>query len=146
MAALPPSASAAGSSTLFNSGEPQAPSSQSAQHRGHQQQQQHNAQQQPQQHLAAPNQSVPAPPAHQPQALARIIKLKQGNTHSNQPLARVVPPQQGMVVDPAEVECIHANLTGAKDDSKKWTLPALCPGHKVSALSLCESIAISSFG
>lgn len=150
------SSSATGSSAHSNPGDPRVPASYSAQNCGKQQQPQpHGTQQQPQQQATAQNQFAPAHPAQQSQARpamssadelaalrARIIEFERGNTHGNPPLARVIPPQQGLVADPAEVECIHTKLAGAKDDSKKLTLPALHPGHKVSALSLRKYIAV----
>lgn len=84
-------------------------------------------------------QQQPLPPADEIAALrARIAELEHGEAHGNQPPARAPMNQQALVADPEAVDRIRANLAGAKDDSKCPTLPALHPGHKVSALSLHE--------
>lgn len=82
----------------------------------------------------------PAQPADEIAALrARIAELECGSAHGNQLLARATVPHQALVADPTAVNRIRANLASAKDEPKKLTLPALQPGHKVSALSLHES-------
>ncbi|KAG0700377.1 hypothetical protein DFH29DRAFT_932261 [Suillus ampliporus] len=96
--------------------------------------------------LAAQPAAVPPAPA-QPQAIpapadeiaalrARIAELERGNAHGNHFPARAPVPQQALVADPTEIDRIRTNLAGAKDEPKWLILPALQPGHKVSALSL----------
>jgi hypothetical protein len=82
---------------------------------------------------------LPAQPADEIAALrARIAELERGSAHGNQLPARATIPHQALVADPTAVNRIRANLSSAKDESKKLTLPILQPGHKVSALSLRE--------
>lgn len=82
----------------------------------------------------------PAQPADEIATLrARIAELERGSAHGNQLPARATVPHQALVADPTAVNRIRANLASAKDEPKKLTLPALQPGHKVSALSLRES-------
>ncbi|KAG2127165.1 uncharacterized protein EDB93DRAFT_1109453 [Suillus bovinus] len=79
----------------------------------------------------------PAQPADEIAALrARIAELECGSAHGNQSPARATIPHQALVADPTAVNHIRTNLASAKDEPKKLTLPALQPGHKVSALSL----------
>ncbi|KAG1886407.1 uncharacterized protein F5891DRAFT_1082481 [Suillus fuscotomentosus] len=76
-------------------------------------------------------------PADEIDALrARIAELERGEAHGNHLPARAPAPQQAMVADPTTVDRIQTNLNGAKEESKRPSLPALRPGHKVSALSL----------
>jgi len=82
----------------------------------------------------------PAQPADEIAALkARIAELERGSAHGNQLPARATVLHQALVVDPTAINHIRANLASSKDEPKKLTLPALQPGHKVSALSLRES-------
>jgi hypothetical protein len=70
---------------------------------------------------------------------ARIAELENGNAHGNHLPARAPVPHQALVADPTAVDRVRASLSNSKDESKRPTLPALQPGHKVSALSLCKS-------
>ncbi|KAG1723589.1 hypothetical protein EDD22DRAFT_853931 [Suillus occidentalis] len=81
-------------------------------------------------------QAIPAPTDEIAALRARIAELERGSARSNQFPARAPVPQQALVVDPAEVDRICANLAGAKDKPKWLVLPALQPEHKFSALSL----------
>ncbi|KAG1719378.1 hypothetical protein EDB19DRAFT_1972723 [Suillus lakei] len=81
-------------------------------------------------------QAIPAPADEIAVLRARIAKLEHGNAHGNHFPARAPMPQRALVADPAEIDRIRANLAGAKDEPKQLVLPALQPGHKVSALSL----------
>jgi hypothetical protein len=87
--------------------------------------------------LVAQQQPVQAPADKIAVLRARIAELEGSNAHGNHPPARVPAPHQPMVADTA-VDRIQANLAGAKEEPKRPSLPALCPGHKVSALSLRE--------
>ncbi|KAG1729975.1 uncharacterized protein EDB91DRAFT_1252851 [Suillus paluster] len=88
-----------------------------------------------------PQRHPPAQPADEIAALrARIAELESGSAHGNQLPARASIPHQALVADSTAVNCIRANLSSAKEESRKLTLPALQPGHKVSALSLREFI------
>jgi hypothetical protein len=86
----------------------------------------------------AQQQPVQAPADEIAALRARIAELEGGNAHGNHPPARVPTPHQAMVADPTAVDRIRANLAGAKEEPKRPSLPALRPGHKVSALSLRE--------
>ncbi|KAG1880672.1 hypothetical protein C8R48DRAFT_668086 [Suillus tomentosus] len=88
------------------------------------------------QHTTPQHQVVVAPADEITALRAQIAELKHGGAHGNPLPARASAPQQALVVDPAAVEHIQADLAGAKEDPKCITLPALQPGHKVSALSL----------
>jgi hypothetical protein len=70
---------------------------------------------------------------------ARIAELESGNAHGNHLPARAPVPHQALVADPTTVDRIRASLSNSKEESKRPTLPALQPGHKVSALSLRKS-------
>ncbi|KAG1770155.1 hypothetical protein EV702DRAFT_1140106 [Suillus placidus] len=84
-----------------------------------------------------PQGQPPAQPADEIAALrARIAELERGSAHGNQLPARATFPHQALIADPTAVNRIRANLSSAKDESKKLSLPALQPGHTVSALSL----------
>lgn len=104
---------------------------------------QRNAQQHAAQPPAPATQGQPAlAPADEIAALqARIAELERGNAHGNHTPARAAPPHQALVADPAAIDRVQANLAAAKDEPKKPSLPALRPGHKVSALSLRKSSA-----
>ncbi|KAG2156873.1 uncharacterized protein EDB93DRAFT_1101289 [Suillus bovinus] len=79
----------------------------------------------------------PAQPVDEIAALrARIAELERGNAHGTHTSARAPTPQQALISDPAAIDCIRAGLASTKEDSKRLTLPALQPGHKVSALNL----------
>lgn len=67
------------------------------------------------------------------------MELERGDAHGNHIPARAGPPHQALIADPAAIDRVRANLAIAKDEPKKPALPALRPGHKVSALSLRES-------
>ncbi|KAG2051501.1 hypothetical protein BDR06DRAFT_1061219, partial [Suillus hirtellus] len=69
---------------------------------------------------------------------ARIAELERLEAQGNPNLARAPAPQQALVGDPATIECVCATIAAPKEDSKWPTLPALQPGHKVSALSMRE--------
>lgn len=86
--------------------------------------------------VVAQQQPVQAPADEIAALRARIAELEGGNAHGNHPPARVPTPHQAMVADPTAVDRIRANLAGAKEEPKRPSLPALRPGHKVSALSL----------
>lgn len=106
--------------------------------------QQQNQQQVAQQQVAHPPPQVQGQPQVAPAdeiaALkARITELERGDAHGNHIPARAGPPHQALIADPAAIDRVRANLAIAKDEPKKLALPALRPGHKVSALSLRKS-------
>ncbi|KAG1893433.1 uncharacterized protein F5891DRAFT_985868 [Suillus fuscotomentosus] len=102
---------------------------------------------QQQAHPTAQTSSNNAPPAPgnaaQPQVAnelaalrARIAELERLEAQGNPNPARAPAPQQALIGDPATIERVRATIAAPKEDSKWPTLPALQPGHKVSALSM----------
>ncbi|KAG2121793.1 hypothetical protein BD769DRAFT_1389943 [Suillus cothurnatus] len=86
--------------------------------------------------VVAQQQPLQAPADEIAALRARIAELERGEAHGNHLPARAPVPHQAMVADPTTVDRIRANLSSAKEESKRPSLPALRPGHKVSALSL----------
>ncbi|KAG2128360.1 uncharacterized protein EDB93DRAFT_1268396 [Suillus bovinus] len=91
--------------------------------------------------VAAPPAAAPAPADKIAALRARIAELERGDAHGIHIPARAPAPQQALVANPADVDRIQANLAGTKDEPKRLVLPALQPGHKVSALSLHKSVS-----
>ncbi|KAG2344897.1 hypothetical protein BDR05DRAFT_947215 [Suillus weaverae] len=122
---LSPSASGAAGMRIIPAWTLQIPAQQPAPQIHHQPNQQQPALPAGSNNTKPPGQPL-AQPADEIAALrARIAELEHGSAHSNQLLARAAIPHQALVADPTAVNHIHANLSSAKDEFKKLSLPAL---------------------